>query len=458
MKINDQAAEFTLDRATEARFGRLDASPEVVRITATASPRAADGRVAPWRVTQRYEIFAEGAVFITMEFALPEGKTTLGGAEISFAADKTIITAAKYRQQIYTHEKLSSSFKGKGLPTGRIAFGFNPQRSFTNEVQAIVEDNKSMTGQAGFAEAKGRFTWLLAEGQKEIKGPFVYRNRLALGLGAAMTGKPRTNVIAQRVYHWINWANYVQVRGAAFYPTDALIDKMVANHATMLILHQHWMEEGGLNGNPHANYIPSDEDAFVHMIEYAHRKGLHVGVYCRGIERYAPSVGFFEKYLKRDWDGLYVDWSSAYNISRHENFEKPDALLGDAHLSTDGVYTAAREWFLYTKQLRRLVGPKGFLIHHQGFGTAGILANLMADAYLPGESPARPSDVQQPRRRGLPRHVGGRSLHAVDDRRVGLQQPRRRGEDGSVGILSARRFGVSARRDAQATQADAVSR
>jgi hypothetical protein len=381
--IRGPSAEFRLDEAAPARIETLEASPELVRVTTEATPRSADGRLSPWIVKLQYEVFAEGAVFVTVECLLPEGETVLTGAEMSLKLDRAVVQAAKYRQQIDNVQ----SYTPTGLPSARVAFGVNPTRGFTNEVQALVEYKAAMAGKAEFVAGKGQFTWTLADAKTAIRGPFQYRNRFSLGLGAAATGKPKTNLIAQRVYHWINWENYKEVPGRAWYPTDELIDKMAANRATMLVMHEHWMAEGGSNGNPHANYRPRDPQAFARTIHHAHEKGLRVGVYSRGIERYAPSVGFFEKYLRRDWDGLYVDWDGAHCIANHESQCKPDAALGDTHYSNDGAYLPAREYFLYTKKLRNLVGPKGFLIGHMGFGSTGILANLAMDAYLPGENP-----------------------------------------------------------------------
>lgn len=378
---------FPLDQAADARFEKFEATPEVVRVRTAASPRSAEGAMSPWTVRIEYEVFAEGAIFATTRLILPEGAESAATAQISLRPDRAVVEAAKYRQQTFTSEAMSGAFQGRGLPTARIAFGVSPERSFTNEVQVIVEDKKGVAGEASLHAGQGCFTWRLGAEPKDLRGPAEYSNRFALGLGAAAVGKPRTNVIGQRVYHWINWINKEEVHGAAWYPTDTLIDAMVDQGATMLILHEHWMDEEGNNGRPHANYQPRDEQAMTHMIGYAHRRGLRVGVYCRGIERYLLDTGFFPKYLKRDWDGLYVDWSGAYDIAHHENTNPPDSILGDAHQSANGLYAPAREWFLYTKKLRDLVGPNGFLIAHQGFGSTGILANLAVDAYLPGESP-----------------------------------------------------------------------
>jgi hypothetical protein len=269
-----------------------------------------------------------------------------------------------------------------------VAFGVNPARSFTNEIQATVEYKASMCGKPTFAAKNGRFTWVLADGQATIRGPFEYHNRLSLGLGAAATGKLKTNVIAQRVYHWINISRSDKTTsGKQWYPSNELIDKMAANRATMLILHNWWMAQGGNNGSPHADYrYPRDEEGLVRVIRHAHEKGMRVALYRRGIERYGASMSFFDKYLKRDWDGFYIDWAGSWCVAYHENHCKPDEVQGDTHFSSDGAYVAAREYFLHTKKLRSVVGPKGFLIAHQGLGDLGVLANLVMDAYLPGEA------------------------------------------------------------------------
>jgi len=112
---------------------------------------------------------------------------------------------------------------------------------------------------------------------------------------------------------------------------------------------------------------------------------MRFGVYMRGIERYGLAAQFFKKYLKRNWDGLYVDWHGPQCVAYHESKNPPDAKLGDSHFSDDGTTLPCRDYFLFTRRLRELVGPGGFLIGHQGIGCAGILPNLMFDGYLPGE-------------------------------------------------------------------------
>jgi hypothetical protein len=149
------------------------------------------------------------------------------------------------------------------------------------------------------------------------------------------------------------------------------------------------MLQGGENGHPHANYgAARDEAALRRTIERAHLRGLKVGLYCRGIERYGLDVKFFERYCRYDWDGLYVDWHGPQCVAYHEHQFPADAAVHDRHFSSDGSSLAARDYFLFLRRLRETVGPSGFLIGHQGFGASGVFANLNFDAYLPGEAEA----------------------------------------------------------------------
>jgi hypothetical protein len=148
------------------------------------------------------------------------------------------------------------------------------------------------------------------------------------------------------------------------------------------------MAQGGSNGAPHADYSRArDETEMDRAIAHAHRKGMRVGLYMRGIERYGLDAQFFEKHCQRDRDGIYLDWHGAHAIAYHESTHAPEASLGDVHFSSDGSVLPAKAYFDFASRLRSIVGPEGFLIGHQGTFAAGVLPNLGFDAYLAGESP-----------------------------------------------------------------------
>lgn len=375
--IGDGSREYLLSQAADTKLETVQSGPEVTRLLATGRPRAADGTLAPWMVSLAYEIYAEGALFIDLQYDL-ERESALASASVSLAMDPSITGAAKYRQEAFR-------YKIPALPSARAAFGVNPLRSYTNEIQAMLEYNRPMAGKTAVAEEKGRFTWSLADGETAMKPPFRYSNRLSFGLGSGVTGKPRTNVVGQRVYHWINFLNLKDT--ATWYPSNEQIDNMAGYGGTMLILHQHWMLQGGSNGNPHAVYTVARDDASLRrMVDHAHRKGMRVGLYRRGIERYSVDEPLFGKYLQRNRDGFYIDWHGPHCVAIHEDRYRPDPAVHDSHLCEDGSYLAAREYFLFTRRLREIVGPEGFLIGHQGIGNSGVLANLAFDGYLPGEA------------------------------------------------------------------------
>ncbi len=378
--LRAKQGEFALARDPRAKIKRFQAAPDRVAFEVTAVPRMADGRESPWRVTLGYEIHAEGAVFVDLDCTCSQADFRLIGASVALAVDRALTRAAKYRDLLFRRRA------DVAVPSARVAFGIDPEKSFTNELQAIIEEKPGLAGNVTCTRAgkKGRFVWSLANGKNPLPGGIRYHNRLALGLGATATGRPRTNLIGQRIYHWINYLNSQST--AEWYPTPELIDKMVAHRATTLILHSDWMRQGGSNGHPHAEYVARDDEALRATVDCAHRRGLRVGLYMRGIEPYALAARFFEKYLRRDFDGLYIDWHGPHAVARHERTWPADGRLGDRHVSPDGSRLPAREYFLFTRRLRETVGLQGFLIGHMGPCNGGILANLVLDGYLPGET------------------------------------------------------------------------
>ncbi len=377
LELQDKDRTYALANDAEAKLLKLSGRPEKVSIAVQGRPRTADGAAGPWQIALSYEIHPEGAVFIDLDARLEDKPFALSCASVSFAVSEAVRKGPKYRDR-------NVSIKTGGFPSARAAFGTSkhPARSFTNEIEVIVEHKKAIGGAVGFQQKDGRVTWTLGGGDAALAAPLRYQNRIALGLGAAVTGKPKSNVIGQRVYHWVNWLDTKD-----WYPSNEQIDKMVARHATMLILHHEWMLQRGSNGYPHADYaVVRNHKDMVRMIDYAHRKGLRVGLYMRGVEPYALKTRFFQKYCKRNWDGIYVDWHGPGATSYHDNRYKPETPLGDTHFSKTGTHVPARAYFLFTRQLRDIVGPEGFLIGHQGSFNSGVLANLCFDAYLPGET------------------------------------------------------------------------
>ena len=380
IRFTAAGVEYRVANNTRTRVEKFDVRPDHATFEILTTPRDNNGRSSPWSVRLGYEVYPEGALFIDIDCDLPATIEDRCQASVSLAIDRAIIGGAKYRQAAIPVPGNPAAFE-----TARVAWGTDPRVSFTNEIQAIVEDKRPMAGAAQFHGETGHFTWSLADGKTALRGHLNYHNRFALAMSSGAAGFRKSNLIGQRVYHWINYLQKDTRHN--WYPTDAQIDKMAANHATVLVLHDCWMFTPGSNGYPHADYrVVPDEQSMRRTIAHAHDKGLRVALYCRGIERYGLDAKFFEKYCHRNSDGLYVDWHGAQCVANHEHDYRSDASLDDVHFSPDGSCLPARDYFLFQRRLREVVGPRGFLIGHQGIGAAGVLPNLGFDAYLPGEA------------------------------------------------------------------------
>ena len=405
IRFTAENAEYRVANNTRAHVERFDASPELVKFDILTAPCDAAGRTLPWTVRLGYEVYPEGALFIDLNWELPATAQERCLASVSFAVDHAICRGGKYRQEAVAVLGDPAAFE-----SARVAFGADPRLSYTNEIQAILEKKRPLAGATEFHGTTGRFTWRLTDGRTTVQGPVRYHNRFCLALGSGAIGWRRTNLIGQRVYHWINLLS--QSERGGWYPTNGQIDKMADHHANILVLHQKWMLQGGWNNDPHADYrVARDEDALRRTIAHAHSRGMRVGLYTRGSERYSVEAGFFAKYCRRDWDGLYIDWNSPHCIANHEHQYPANATIHDRHFSVDGSCLPAREYFLFLRRLREVVGPRGFLIGHQGIGAAGVLPNLVCDAFLPGEAvPDRSmfADLDQAVFRGM---LGGGVCH-----------------------------------------------
>lgn len=178
-----------------------------------------------------------------------------------------------------------------------------------------------------------------------------------------------------------DWPWYVQPRfwaepvPADVYPTDEAIDEAAALGANIFVIHQTWMRCGGSNNWPPADYTPQNPAELKRVIDRCHAKKMRVGLYMRGTEAYALYMPYWEQFLQRDYDGLYVDWNSPLyqgKAASHSCFRPTE------------THFHAYDYFRYTKMLRKRVGENGFLIGHTG-ACPTMLALAVFDGYLPGE-------------------------------------------------------------------------
>lgn len=374
-----------------------------------------------FRVEQQFEAFREGVVFCEFGVFLNSGcKTVVRNAEMSFPLEVAsarnmrvnYVTRDHYlKQDVTCIHVLSDSEvcldrdapveKDQLLAMTGIDLGWEESRCFSNRVEMIIEDSTSfgagMQGPtrtiAGPSEGRWQLTWQLCQDStEEISGDFLYRNRWALLCGSARTeagldAEPsrRNNALAGRVCHVLypyvrestDWplvsmpskqVHYQDAQVARENPSLDRIDEAAGLGANILFIHQFWMNNGGSNGEPMADYQVHDPEWLKAFIDRAHDRGMRVLLYMRGVEHYSFYMDFFEKFCRRDWDGLYADWATPF-------------ALGYAKATS--THCSAHNWFVFSRALRKRVGEGGLLFSHTSVQT--YIANACFDCVICGE-------------------------------------------------------------------------
>ncbi|MEN8254924.1 MAG: hypothetical protein ABFR33_05580 [Verrucomicrobiota bacterium] len=370
---------------------------------------------------QEYEVYREGVVFCEFNIILDDGrKVAVENARMDFQLDldaaKNIRVNYKARdtylkQDVTCTHVLSTVNSGKEknkrveanhlLPLYGLDLGWEESRYFSNRVEFVLEDSTSIGGDmleetgtvAGKDRSSWRLTWRLKEKKPSVlKAPFLYRNKWALfcasardEAGADADPGRRNNLLGAKICHMMYpyvygsqdwpWCSvptkqtfYQDVQLASDPPSLDRVGEAADLGANVLVIHQFWMKNGGSNGEPMADYRPHDPEWFKAVIDRAHERGMRVAVYMRGVEQYCMYFDFFEKYLKKDYDGLYVDWATPFA----HGFAK-------SSIKHSSVYN----WFMFTRALRERVGENGFLIGHSTMQTAASYAAF--DATITGE-------------------------------------------------------------------------
>jgi hypothetical protein len=370
---------------------------------------------------QTYEVFRESVVFCEFRLLVNEGRSArISAAELGFDLDldkaRNVRTCYASRDQylkqdvttahvlatikvaMERNEKIESDHL---LGMVGIDVGWGGTRCYSNRVEFVIEDNTSIGGgmraptRTLSYEQRGRWIhkWQLAKRCREtFRKPFFYRNKWALFISSARTeagpnADPvrRNNVLGARVCHVMypyihgtrNWpwcsvpmrqTFYDDVQIAKEDPPLKAIDQAAKLGANVLLIHQFWMTNGGSNGEPMADYTPYKPKWLKAFIARAHKRGMRVLLYARGIEMYFMYMNFFEKYLKKDWDGIYMDWAIPFSTG---------------YTKSSYRHSSVYNYFMFTRALRKRVGENGVLIGHSIIQAANSYAAF--DGAVTGE-------------------------------------------------------------------------
>ena len=186
---------------------------------------------------------------------------------------------------------------------------------------------------------------------------FQFRNRW----GWSLKTPPRQRHMPPfTMYHYLD--NTVR------YPSDDVLDALHDSGCDVLIIHENWrldIQNGG---------IPFDEKRLRQVIAKAHALGMRVALYMRGAEQSAKEsfCSWFDRYLQKDYDGLYMDYGGALTHS-----EAPSEDFVDGK-------TGFRTQYMKLKSLRERVGENGLFFSHTGAHYAALGMNFM-NGYVSGE-------------------------------------------------------------------------
>jgi len=356
------------------------------------------------RVDQQFEAFEEGAVFCEMVMQLEEGSAiNLCNAAMELPVD--ISSAKNVRWGRYSRKPwnkydptcvhvfsinqlymtLDKSAEGEELfPVASLDLGWEGVRFFSNHVEFLLEDwtavgdgpRERTHSEAGMKEGQWRLRWDLYDGPpNRLADSYRYRNRWGLLFGcprteAGVDADParRNNVIGCRISHcmypyvrqsdewpWVVmpmkqtiYQDAQQFRG---FPELERVDEVADAGANLMIIHQFWMSNPGSNGEPPADYRPADPKWLKAFVDRCHERGMRVALYIRGTEMYSYYSSFFEDFLRKDWDGQYLDWTCP---------------LAQGWIKASSLHFSAYNYFMFMRALRGRVGGGGFLIGHTG--------------------------------------------------------------------------------------------
>lgn len=333
-------------------------------------------------VSLEYEIFRDGTGFCVFflqgqslvgasvdRFSLrlgftPEPTWNTDGAYWQFPAsvDSACIQAfSGYQRKIPSHE--TRDFPGKIAPFAGFDSGEGWRR--THHIEFFLEGSGGLSNDSAqtstcFGREAGRpgITWNLQDRpwHRTPGRAIIYRNVFGFCLTRVPRTLPRPPL---RIYHYFD--NFRP------YPSKEDVADIKRAGADTLILHENWRQDVR-NGE-----FPTDADALRATLEACHQQGIRCGLYFRGNDDgiRERAAEFLTPYLRRNFDGLYLDYGSPFMYLGHEEY----APNGRIHF---------REYHRTMRKLRNLVGDEGFLLSHSGSYFCA-LAHASLDGYYGGE-------------------------------------------------------------------------
>ncbi|MFH0797079.1 MAG: hypothetical protein V2A65_08520 [Candidatus Omnitrophota bacterium] len=194
----------------------------------------------------------------------------------------------------------------------------------------------------------------------------------------------KPNLTPERAYQWSNtwgWALrrfpeerkhppfriYHYFDNFARYPTEKIVKQAASQGANLFILHENWRFDIK-NGE-----FADDRSLLKRTIRNIHKYGMRTALYVRGNEDEIKEdcAGSLTPYLKKDWDGIYMDFGSPVCFTSCDE-------------SSPGGKIAFRLYYHLTRKIRESVGEDGIFLSHSGSFFSAV-GHTTANGYVSGE-------------------------------------------------------------------------
>jgi hypothetical protein len=276
----------------------------------------------------------------------------IDGAIIQNAAPERFIPDNSSRQYSDLFASVNFNVMRHNGPSLFAEFFMEGNNSLFNRPDSITASSVEVNGESSFL--KWNFQ---ASEQKGNRRPLHWRNRWGFTVKPALR---KRNHPPFAMYHYLD--NFQRI------PTPEQVKEIADAGAGVLILHDCWRLDTQNGG------IPYDEKRLTDFIEQAHKFDLRLCFYVRGNEQSVreDAASWFDNYLRRDFDGLYMDYGGPLGF-----FTTPDENYPGGRL-------LFREYYQCMRKLRERIGKNGLLLTHTGSGYSGIAMDFF-DSYVSGE-------------------------------------------------------------------------
>lgn len=334
-----------------------------------------------YRLALHYEIYEDGVVFVKTffftatlqpgvirDFVLRSSLALRGNQEAGWAYwcfPKTntadlIQSLGGFERNLPAHG--ARRFPDKILPFVSFDFGQEGRRDY--HLEYFMEAFNSLTPDYHNTETaiawKGRnatVAWNFQKTPRRIPGrAYQWCNTWGWTLRRFPVERKQTPF---RLFHYFD--SFIR------YPAEKIIRQAAAQGANLFMLHENWRLDSK-NSEFAANRAMLKK-----TLASIHKHGMRAALYVRGNEDGIKEdlAGSILPYLRKDWDGLYMDFGSPYC------FQTVDEMAPGGRIQFRDYYTQSR-------LLRERLGPNGVYLSHSGSFFSAV-GHTTVDGYVAGE-------------------------------------------------------------------------